>query len=80
MRIDWVTYEEVLNTLQDMMVKDQIHTLVREYLIGTPTQLVTSELMSLGILTENPQNPIEQRRNIVQPFNFVSNNDGTTGN
>jgi hypothetical protein len=62
------------------MVKDQIHSLVREYLIGTPTQVIKDELLTLAILTETPQNPIEQRRNIVQPFNFVSNNDGTTGN
>jgi ERCC4-type nuclease len=80
MKIDWFTYQDVVNSLRDEFIKKQIHNLVKEYLIGTPTQVIKDELIALGILTENPQNPTEQRRNIVQPFNFVSNNDWTPGN
>ena len=80
MRIDWITYQSVVTSLTDDIIKDQIHNLVREYLIGAPTQIVKDELITLGILTETPLNPIEQRRNIVQPFNFVPTNDGTPGN
>lgn len=79
MRIDWNRLQNVMASFNDEAIKRHISVMIHEYLVGTQTQTLKEELISLGILTENPT-PIENRRNIVQPFNFVSNNDGAQSN
>lgn len=80
MRIDWTQLQNIMSSFSDD-VKNHVSILVHEYLVGTQTQTIKDELMSLGILVDNPTPiNISERRTIVQPFNFVSNNDGAQSN
>jgi hypothetical protein len=80
MRIDWTQLQLIYQTLGDD-IKNHVSILVHEYLIGTQTQTIKDELMSLRILVDDPTPiNISERRTIVQPFNFVSNNDGAQSN
>jgi hypothetical protein len=77
-KINWEIYRQKIGDIPTTEHRDVIHEMVKNYLytnIGEiPNSICVSELVHLGIL-QHIETPTEERRNIVQPFNFMC--DGT---
>lgn len=84
-KINWDIYRQCVSNLNTPEHREVIHEMVRHYLFISVVDLTNTncfqELLNMGILEsmENQATPTEERRNIVQPFNFMGN-DRPQGN
>lgn len=80
-KINWDTYRAFVGNLTTTEHRDVVHEMVKNYLYMHHEDLDNStcvkELLHTGIL-QKIENPTEEKRNIVQPFNFMG--DGTQSN
>lgn len=83
MKINWVRYQQCILEMRTNdstnKIAEIIHEMVKTYLFLDSNDVQISkcvlELKQLGILIPTETTPTEERRNIVQPFNFMG--DGT---
>lgn len=75
-KINWDVYRTFVGNLTTVEHRDVVHEMVKNYMYMHTDDLANSncikELVYIGIL-EPVENPTEERRNIVQPFNFMGN-------
>jgi hypothetical protein len=75
-RINWEVYRTFVGNLTTTEHRDVVHEMVKNYLYTNQDDFVNSacvrELVHIGIL-QHTEIPTEERRNIVQPFNFMGN-------
>lgn len=75
-KINWEAYRTFVGNLTTTEHRDVVHEMVKNYIYTNPDDFGNStcvkELVYMGILTPI-ETPTEERRNIVQPFNFMGN-------
>jgi|694.fasta_scaffold05385_13 hypothetical protein len=72
MKIDWTKYQNITSTMKSTRIEDMIHMMVESYLRHESTERTVTELKYLEILIPTE----EDTKQIVKPFNFVTN-DGS---
>ena len=80
-KINWDVYRTFVGNLTTTEHRDVVHEMVKNYMYmhheDISNSICVKELLHIGIL-QQVENPTEERRNIVQPFNFMG--DGTQSN
>jgi len=80
-KINWETYKNFTASLPTPESREVVNEMVKYYTYMSPedfdNSICVKELVYIGILTPI-EATTEERRNIVQPFNFMG--DGTQSN